>query len=139
MTPEGAANSTSFKMEGSGSGGGSYALPYVSRKTTDAAVIDSIVWSATSGGTATVTTHSNDAPPHATAGSDDIASDGRCLADAVIASLLSAFDVKAHRIDRRVGAGQHIGNHPLVSSVDLDRTKIRIIGAEEFATAVRMP
>ena len=81
MTPEGAANSTSFKMEGSGSGGGSYAPPYVSRKTTDAAVIDSIVWSATSGGTATVTTHSNDAPPHATAGSDDIASDGRCLAD----------------------------------------------------------
>src|SRR5215472_7826179 len=28
MTPEGAANSTSFKMEGSGSGGGSYALPH---------------------------------------------------------------------------------------------------------------
>ena len=60
MTPEGAANSTSFKMEGLGSGGGSYALPYVSRKTTDAAMIDSIVWTATSGGTATVTTHSND-------------------------------------------------------------------------------
>jgi hypothetical protein len=54
-------------------------------------------------------------------------------------SLLSAFDVKAHRIDRRVGAGQHIGNHPLVSSVDLDRLKTRIVGTEEFATAVRMP
>jgi hypothetical protein len=43
------------------------------------------------------------------------------------------------RIDRRVGAGQHIGNPPLVSNVGLDRLKTRIIGTEEFATAVRMP
>src|SRR6266446_5731340 len=63
----------------------------------------------------------------------------RCLDMYGMKSLLSAFDVKAHRIDRRVGAGQHIGNHPLVSSVDLDRTKTRIIGTEEFTTAVRMP
>lgn len=54
-------------------------------------------------------------------------------------SLLSAFDVKADCIDRRVGAGQHIGNPPLVSNVGLDRLKTRIIGTEEFATAVRMP
>jgi hypothetical protein len=54
-------------------------------------------------------------------------------------SLLPAFDVKAHRIDRRVGAGQHIGNHPLVSNVDFDRLKAGIVGTEEFATAVRMP
>src|SRR5260370_36676450 len=54
-------------------------------------------------------------------------------------SLLSAFDVKADRIDRRVGAGQHIGNPPLVSNVGLDRLKTRIIGTEEFATTVRMP
>jgi hypothetical protein len=54
-------------------------------------------------------------------------------------SLLSAFDVKADRIDRRVGAGQHIGNPPLVSNVGLDRLKTRIIGTEKFATAVRMP
>jgi hypothetical protein len=40
---------------------------------------------------------------------------------------------------RRVGAGQHIGNPPLVSNVGLDRLKTRIIGTEEFATAVRMP
>jgi len=53
-------------------------------------------------------------------------------------SLLSAFDVKADCIDRRVGAGQHIGNSPLVS-IGLDRLKTRIIGTEEFATAVRMP
>src|SRR6516162_9777137 len=54
-------------------------------------------------------------------------------------SLLSAFDVKADRIDRRVGAGQHVGNPPLVSNVGLDRLKTRIVGTEEFATAVRMP
>ena len=54
-------------------------------------------------------------------------------------SLLSTFDVKADRIDRRVGAGQHIGNPPLVSNVGLDRLKTRIIGTEKFATAVRMP
>ena len=63
----------------------------------------------------------------------------RCLDMYGMKSLLSAFDVKAHRIDRRVGAGQHIGNHPLDSSVDLDRLKTRIIVTEEFATAVRMP
>jgi hypothetical protein len=45
-------------------------------------------------------------------------------------SLLSAFDVKADCIDRRVGAGQHIGNTPLVSNVRLDRLKKRIIGTE---------
>ena len=49
------------------------------------------------------------------------------------------LDVKADRIYRRVGAGQHIGNPPLVSNVGLDRLKTRIIGTEEFATAVRMP
>src|SRR5262249_8774880 len=48
-------------------------------------------------------------------------------------SLLSAFDVKADRIDRRVGAGQDIGNHPLVSNVGLDRLKTRIIGTEPDA------
>ena len=53
-------------------------------------------------------------------------------------SLLSAFDVKADRIDRRVGAGQHVGNPPLVSNVGLDRLKTRIVGTEEFATAVRI-
>jgi len=63
----------------------------------------------------------------------------RCLDMYGMKSLSSTFDVKAHRIDRRVGAGQHIGNHPLVSSVHLDRLKTRIIGTEEFATAVRMP
>jgi len=47
----------------------------------------------------------------------------RCLDMYGMKSLLSAFDVKAHRIDRRVGAGQHIGNHPLVSSVDRDRRR----------------
>src|SRR3982074_3237835 len=39
----------------------------------------------------------------------------RCLDMYGMKSLLSAFDVKAHRIDPRVGAGQHIGNHPPVS------------------------
>ena len=63
----------------------------------------------------------------------------RCLDMYGMKSLLPAFDVKAHRIDRRVGAGQHIGNHPLVSNVDFDRLKARIVGTEEFATAVRMP
>ena len=32
-------------------------------------------------------------------------------------SLLSAFDVKAHRIDRRVGAGQHIGTPAAIAGV----------------------
>jgi Glutamine amidotransferase domain len=63
----------------------------------------------------------------------------RCLDMYGMKSLLSAFDVKADRIDRRVGADQHIGNPPLVSNVGLDRLKTRIIGTEEFATAVRMP
>jgi hypothetical protein len=30
-------------------------------------------------------------------------------------------------------------NPPLVSNVGLDRLKTRIIGTEEFATAIRMP
>jgi hypothetical protein len=38
--------------------------------------------------------------------------------------------VKADCIDRRVGAGQHIGNTPLVSNVRLDRLKTRIVGTE---------
>jgi hypothetical protein len=38
-----------------------------------------------------------------------------------------------------VGAGNRIGNRPLVVNVGLDRSKLRIIDAEQAATSIRMP
>jgi hypothetical protein len=54
-------------------------------------------------------------------------------------SLPSVLDVKTHRIDHPVSTGKHIGNCPLVVNVGLDRLQLRIIAAEQLATAIRVP
>ena len=52
--------------------------------------------------------------------------------------LMSMLDVKTDRIDHSVSTSKCIGDGPLIADIGLDRSKLRIIMAEQRVTAIRM-